>query len=205
MTSHDSIYALMDIFLSPDTSEAINTHGVASAMTSHVTSLRYWWLIGPHILKTTSFALATFHFSQIPFDMYTWPRSYMYMGDPSWHTSHVWIRLQAISSKTKTSSILYTGTSSVLQNTTSQERSLSPKSNSWFDKEYWEMLRADGLLTEKSTDKGGLEQRHSCPLYELMLRPDDCFLGKKLWTKYVSKHNTSTQMRHPMAFTDNFW
>ena len=37
----------------------------------------------------------------------------------------------------------------------------------------------DGLLTEKSTEEGGLEQRHSCPLDELRHRPHDYLLAKK--------------------------
>ena len=57
--------------------------------------------------------------------------------------------------------------------------------------------RPDVLLTEKSTEEGGLEQRHSCPSDELRHRPTIIYSEKReSWTKYVSKLNTNTPIKH---------
>ena len=94
--------------------------------------------------------------------------------------SHVWIKLHDISSKTKTPSHPLSSSSSVPQKTASQGQPQSQKSlTHGLTKSAERCWGPDGLLTEKSTEEGGLEQRHSCPLGELRHRPDYYLLGKK--------------------------
>ena len=98
--------------------------------------------------------------------------------------SHVWIKLQDISCKTRTPLHPLSSSSSVPQKTAFQERPQSQKSlTHGLTKSAKRCWRPDGLLTEKSTEGGGggggLEQRHSCPSDELRHRPDDYLLGKK--------------------------
>ena len=74
------------------------------------------------------------------------------------------VKLQDISSKTKTLSHPLTNSSSVPQKTASQGQPQSQKSLTHGLKKSAERCWGpDGLLTGKSTEEGGLEQRHSCP------------------------------------------
>ena len=92
--------------------------------------------------------------------------------------SRVWIKLQDISSNTKTPSHPLSGSSSVPQKTASQGQPQSQKClTHGLTKSAERCWGPDGLLTEKSTEEGGLEQRHSCPSDELRHRPHDYLLG----------------------------